>query len=75
MHGNVFEWCHDWCGPRLSGGNIADPRGPVIGTERLLRGGCWIALGRHCRSVYRVFHLPSTRPDRDGFRVTLVRVR
>ena len=75
MHGNVFEWCHDWYGPRLSGGNIADPDGPDTGTERLLRGGCWITLGRHCRSAYRVSHLPSTRRDRDGFRVALVRVR
>jgi hypothetical protein len=41
IHGNVWEWCHDWHGGGLQGG--IDPQGPVDPTRKLkvYRGGCW----------------------------------
>jgi formylglycine-generating enzyme required for sulfatase activity len=39
MHGNVFEWCRDYCGDRLPGGN--DPEDRVDNGFRSIRGGNW----------------------------------
>ena len=71
LHGNLYEWCQDWYG-NLPGGSVSDPEGPETGTVRVLRGGSWLALGSHCRSAYRIAHVPSNHRDRDGFRVALV---
>lgn len=40
MHGNVWEWCSDWCGKdyyRFS--LVDDPRGPSSSGSRIFRGG------------------------------------
>jgi formylglycine-generating enzyme required for sulfatase activity len=39
MAGNEAEWCWDWYGTPYAGGT--DPRGPVSGSSRMLRGGDW----------------------------------
>jgi sulfatase modifying factor 1 len=56
MHGNMYEWCHDWYGPypSTSSGQVpkgkatgsanspqGDPTGPKEGTRRVARGGCF----------------------------------
>ena len=66
MHGNVWEWCHDW-----HGGPVTDPIGPEKGRFRVLRGGAWYYPARDCRSAYRVFDHPSNRNFIIGFRVVL----
>lgn len=42
MHGNVSEWCSDWYAP-YAGEKVIDPRGPKEGTEKVARGGSFIA--------------------------------
>lgn len=72
MHGNVLEWCLDEL--------AAYPEGTVIdpvvhqdkkekGRQRVLRGGCWIDLGRYCRSAYRNAGGPDERSGGIGFRL------
>lgn len=40
MSGNVSEWCEDWYGNYSSSASV-DPKGPVDGARRVLRGGNW----------------------------------
>ena len=67
MHGNVWEWCSDWYGEKLSGG--ADPVGPERGSSRVIRGGSWGNFPDLCQSANRNSINPSNRFDGLGFRV------
>jgi sulfatase modifying factor 1 len=71
MLGNVWEWCFDWYGDKLSGG--VDPVGSTSASHRVLRGGSWNDLGGGCRSAYRLRYLPVYRSRRYGFRLAAVR--
>lgn len=72
MHGNVREWCLDWYG-RYPEENLEDPRGPLTGDRRVVRGGSWFDSARFCRSGHRLHQEPYFRSDTLGFRVVLVR--
>lgn len=70
MHGNVAEWVQDYyssgyyrTSPRT------DPRGPVTGEFRVVRGGSWLANTVDARSAARSQGLPGDRFDSVGFRV------
>jgi len=67
MHGNVFEWCSDWGGEKLSGGT--DPVGAKRGSNRVIRGGNWFFGGGLCRSAFRHKNVPSGCNHSQGFRV------
>ncbi len=72
MHGNVWEWCHDWKGAYQQGAQI-DPRGPAAGDARVGRGGAWdFAAMNECRSARRLHSLPSAREPNLGIRIALV---
>ena len=58
MHGNVWEWCLDFCGDQA--------------TYRMLRGGSWLPDADVCRSALRHRHAPTIRDSRLGFRLVLV---
>lgn len=51
VHGNVFDWCHDWYDNFQDGST--DPSGPVKGSNRVFRGGSWCNDVSICRSAYR----------------------
>ena len=54
MHGNVWEWCHDWKDNYLSGPQT-DPLGASSGTHRVRRGSgfCGVAWGCRCTARFR----------------------
>ncbi len=70
MHGNVWEWCHDWFG-EYEGNDLVDPTGPKSGSIRVLRGGSFLDNARHCRAAYRNYSTPDNRYFNLGFRCVI----
>jgi len=68
MHGSVWEWCIDWYDSYPSGA-VADPGGPLDGTERVLRGGGLADNASSCRSANRFSLRPDIIFDYIGFRL------
>jgi len=72
MHGNVWEWCHDYFDDAYYAMSPKeDPPGPAKGQYRVLRGGSWYTSGRSCRSAARNMSTPDVRSNFVGFRVVL----
>jgi len=72
MYGNVYEWCLDWYVlGGYPGGSLTDPKGPVTGTQRVLRSGSTASLSRDCRSAYRDYFEPNVAFSNAGLRVVL----
>lgn len=60
IHGNLFEWCHDWVGPYpLDEDTKVDYTGRPKGMKRALRGGCWGVSPDLCRASNRMAHTPN----------------
>ena len=76
MHGNVAEWCRDWCNLSMPNASVVDPAGPTSsGWGRNLRGGSWDLSDRPsgyaagCRSAHRgLVDRPDKRVGSVGFR-------
>ena len=74
MHGNVWEWCSDWCGEDYYANSPkTDPQGPDSGSARVLRGGGWGYDPQYCRSADRGRDDPVNRLGYYvGFRVVVL---
>ena len=70
MHGNLFEWCEDWYGDYPAGA-ATDPKGPVTGKGRVMRGGSFISDVSLARSSNRNDYIltPTFRIYYEGFRL------
>ena len=71
MSGNVMEWCGDWYGayPQNATHYYA---GPLEGSYRVLRGGCWANSPVGCRVAYRENITPDDHAAIVGFRLVLI---
>ena len=71
MAGNVSEFCWDWWGTYGSGGGepVKNPRGPLQGSYRVIRGGNWFATAAGCSVTGRGTTIPSISNIYTGFRV------
>lgn len=70
VHGNVYEWVHDWYSPDYYGNSPnVDPLGPASGTARVVRGGTWYTHFWWTRTGFRSMDLPDSRISGTGFRL------
>jgi formylglycine-generating enzyme required for sulfatase activity len=67
MNGNVTEWCWDWYS-NYDASSQTDPKGPISGQQRVLRGGLFLTLVSDCRVTGRDANAPSGRSNYYGFR-------
>ena len=68
MHGNVREWCEDWMADYPSG-EVIDPKGPLTGDNRAVRGGTFHDTISSAHSSSRCGNLPTDRHYHFGFRL------
>jgi len=68
MHGNVWEWCEDWCGIS-SVATVSDPKVPAMGENRVMRGGSFGNGASMAGSSFRLSDLPTRRSYNIGLRL------
>ena len=71
MTGNVWEWCSDWWNRSYSSGKKVNPKGPISGEFRLIRGGGVFGTSFYSRVSHRGFLYPQWGNIGVGFRLVL----
>ena len=70
MAGNLYEWCWDRYGSSYYASSPStDPRGPVSGSYRVVRGGSWNGHASYCRVAFRNYTSPGYGSSDLGFRL------
>lgn len=70
MHGNVYELCEDYyVEDYYQNSPLEDPSGPDSGSNRVMRGGCWMGPAELCRSADRASATAGRRSILTGFRL------
>lgn len=70
MSGNVWEWCNDWYEDYEELAQ-KDPKGPAIGTFRVLRGGGWLNFSEYLNVAYRARNTQDRSFSYYGLRIAL----
>jgi len=63
----VREWVADWYG-RYPPAQLVNPTGPISGTSRIPRGGCWLDTPDDVRSTNRGENSTDYTRHKVGFR-------
>ena len=76
MAGNVAEWVDNWFDPKVytSDSVVHNPRGPVAGRLKVVRGGSWQSREYFVRASVRVAKRPAERSATTGFRCAMTPV-
>lgn len=69
MAGNAAEWVADWYDPDYySKSPLANPKGPLKGTRKVIRGGSWLDPPQGIRTTARIAAPPDFRDRTVSFR-------
>ncbi len=72
MVGNIWEWTWDWWDWGYSSSAMTNPKGPDLGSCRVVRGGGWDSSAEFMRSAYRLNYCTwNYAYSRIGFRSAL----
>ena len=70
MSGNVAEWCSDWM-ENYTDEEQTNPRGPRVGSSRVLRGGHYNSVSAACAVYDRSWYIPTATSEYYGLRVVM----
>lgn len=70
MTGNVSEWCSDWYAPYKLG-TEPNPKGPLKGTEKIVRGGSFDNCQANSHISYRHYQKPEESTQYCGLRLAM----